>query len=49
MIKFDKVTNIFCIVDEFCNNFDDCTENFVSGNPLIISKSKEITTTILFH
>lgn len=53
MINFDKVTDIFCLVDEFCNNFDNYTKDFILGNPskrpLIMSKSEVITITILFH
>lgn len=53
MINFDKVTDIFCLVDEFCNNFDNCTKDFILGNPSkrppIMSKSEVITITILFH
>jgi hypothetical protein len=53
MINFDKVTDIFFLVDEFCNNFDNCTKNFILGSPSkrppIMSKSEVITITILFH
>ncbi len=53
MINFDKVTDIFCLVDEFCNNFDNYTKNFIIGKPSkrpsVMSKSEVITITILFH
>ena len=53
MINFDKVTDIFCLVDEFCNNFDNYTKDFILGKPskrpAIMSKSEVITITILFH
>jgi Transposase DDE domain len=53
MINFDKVTDVFCLVDEFCNNFDNYTKDFILGNPSkrppIMSKSEVITITILFH
>lgn len=53
MINFDKVTDIFCLVDEFCNNFDNSTKGFILGKPskrpAIMSKSEVITITILFH
>ena len=53
MINFDKVTDIFCLVDEFCDKFDNCIQKFAIGNaskrPPIMSKSEVITITILFH
>lgn len=53
MICFDKITDIFCLVDEFCNNFDNYTKDFILGTPskrpAIMSKSEVITITILFH
>jgi hypothetical protein len=53
MINFDKVTDVFCLVDEFCKNFDNYTKYFILGKPLkrppIMSKSEVITITILFH
>ena len=33
MICFDKVIAIFCIVDEFCKNFDKTTQPFLLGKP----------------
>lgn len=33
IINFDKVTEIFCLVDEFTTNFHNSTKNFILGNP----------------
>lgn len=53
MITFDKITDIFCLVDEFCTNFEETTQNFLLGKPskrpAIMSKSEVITITLLFH
>jgi hypothetical protein len=34
MIDFDKISDIFCLVDEFCKDFDKTTLPFVLGNHL---------------
>lgn len=53
MICFNKVTDIFCIVDEFCKDFDKTIESFLLGNPskrpARMSKSEIITIYLLFH
>lgn len=53
MIDYDKVIDIFCIIDEFCQNFKQTTENFILGNkpkrPPVISDSEVICILILFH
>lgn len=53
MIHFDKITDIFCIVDEFCNDFENHTNGFLlskpSKRPPRMSKSEVITIMILFH
>jgi len=53
VVNFDKFTDIFCLVDGFCNNFDNYSKDFILGNPSkqpsILSKSEVITITILFH
>ena len=53
MICFDKVTEIYSIVDEFCKNFQSCTSSFLLGNkpkrPPRMSSSEVITITLLFH
>ena len=33
MIYFDKITDIFSIVDEFCKDFDKTTQPFLLGTP----------------
>ena len=33
MICFDKITDIFSIVDEFCKDFDKTTPPFLLGKP----------------
>ncbi len=30
MIAYDKVADIFCMVDQFCKNFDKTTKNFIT-------------------
>ena len=32
MICFDKITELFCITDEFCKNFEKTTASFLIGN-----------------
>lgn len=53
MITYDKVTDIFVIVDEFCNNFDQTTKNFILGykpkRPAKMAKSEVISILLLFH
>src|SRR5699024_11091117 len=53
MITYSKVTEIFCIVDEFCKEFDKHTKPFLIGRPSkrprIMSQSEVITIMILFH
>jgi hypothetical protein len=53
MIHYDKITEIFCLVDEFCQKFDESTKPFLLGNPPKrppkMSKSEVITIAILFH
>ena len=34
MITYDKITDIFCIADEFCKNFEKTTRNFILGKRL---------------
>jgi hypothetical protein len=31
MITYDKITNIFWIADEFCQDFEKTTQNFILG------------------
>ena len=53
MICFDKITEIYSIVDEFCKNFEEQTSSFLLGNkpkrPPKMSTSEVITITLLFH
>lgn len=52
-ITKDKVTEIFYLTDEFCNNFKTSTEAHLIGNKPkkkpIMSESEVITIMILFH
>ncbi len=53
MINFDKITDIFCTVDEFCIHFEKFTEPFLLANPPKrkpkMSNSEIITIMILFQ
>lgn len=53
MIDYAKVTDIFCLVDEFCQKFDATTQPFLLGKPSkrppLMSKSEVITICLLFH
>lgn len=53
MITYDKVTDIFCMADEFCKKFIPFVEQYSIGNkkrrPSVMSQSEVITIMILFH
>lgn len=53
MIIYSKITEIFCLVDEFCKEYDQIVDKHLLGNPSkrpsIMSKSEVITITILFQ
>ena len=53
MITYDKVTDIFCITDEFCKNFDQNTSNFILGKtskrPPKMATSEVMSILMLFH
>ena len=53
MIDFNKICDIFCLVDEFCKDFDKTTRYFILGKPSkrpsIMSKSEVISICLLFH
>lgn len=53
MIDFNKISDIFCLVDEFCKDFDNTTQSFVLGRaskrPPVMSKSEVISICLLFH
>jgi hypothetical protein len=53
MLAYDKISDIFCIADEFCKNFDQTTSAFLLGKPSkrppVMTKSEVITISLLFH
>jgi hypothetical protein len=53
MIDFNKISDIFCLVDEFCKDFDKTTQPFILGRPSkrppTMSKSEIISICMLFH
>lgn len=53
MICFDKITDLFCITDEFCKNFEKTTASFIIGNKPKkkprMSTAEVITIYYLFH
>ena len=53
MITYDKITEIFCLVDDFCKEFDKVAKNRLLGNPgkrpPVMSKGEILTIMILFH
>lgn len=53
MIDFAKITDIFCLVDEFCQQFDTTTKPFLLANkskrPPVMCKSEVICICLLFH
>ncbi len=53
MIDFNKISDIFCLVDEFCKDFDETTAPFILGRPSkrppVMSKSEVISICMLFH
>ena len=53
MTTYSRVTEIFCLVDEFCKGHDQVVEKHLLGSPSkrpsIMSKSEVITITILFQ
>ena len=53
MIIYTKVTEIFCLVDEFCKEYDKIVNRSLLGNPSkrpsIMRKSEVITLCILFQ
>ena len=53
MLIYSKITEIFCLVDEFCQEYDKIVIQSLLGNPpkrpSIMSKSEVITLTILFQ
>jgi len=53
MIIYSKITEIFCIVDEFCKEYDQLVDKHLLGNPskrpVVMSKSEIITIMITFQ
>ena len=53
MINYDKITDIFCIVDEFQKEFDSVTQKFILGNkpkqPPKMSSLEVISIALFFH
>lgn len=53
MIDYSKISDIFCLVDEFCKDFDQTTRSFLLGKPSkrppVMSKSEIISICLLFH
>jgi hypothetical protein len=53
MIIYSKVTEIFCLVDEFCKEYSEIVDNALIGNPAkrpsIMSQSEIITIAIIFQ
>lgn len=53
MILYPKITEIFCIIDEFCKEYDQIVDKSLLGNPSkrppTMSSSEIITITVLFH
>ena len=53
MIIYSKVTEVFCIVDEFCKEYSELVDKSLIGNkakrPSIMSQSEVITIAIIFQ
>jgi len=53
MVFYSKITEIFCIVDEFCKEYDQIVDKSLLGNPPKrpprMSESEIITIAVLFH
>lgn len=53
MIDYSKISDIFCLVDEFCKDFDKTTQPFLLGKaskrPATMSKSEIISICLFFH
>ncbi len=53
MIIYSKVTEIFCLVDEFCKEYSELVDKSIIGNkvklPSIMSQSEIITLAIIFQ
>jgi hypothetical protein len=53
MYCYNKITDLFCVIDEFCREYDQIVDSSLLGNapkrPPKMSKSEVITITVLFH
>jgi hypothetical protein len=53
MIIYSKVTEIFCLVDEFCKEYSEIVDKALIGNPAkrpsVMSQSEVITLSIIFQ
>lgn len=53
MIDYTKISDIFCLIDEFYKDFDKTTRPFILGRPskrpVTMSKSEVISICLLFH
>ena len=53
MYCYSKITDLFCIVDEFCKEYDQIVDKSLLGNiskrPPRMSKSEVITIAVHFH
>jgi len=53
MISYSKVTEIFCVIDEFCKEYDQIVDQALLGNPPkrppMMSESEIMTIAVLFH
>ncbi|MBT8245653.1 MAG: IS982 family transposase [Winogradskyella sp.] len=53
MVIYSKITEIYCVVDEFCKEYNQTVDKHLLGNrskrPSIMSKSEIITITVLFQ
>lgn len=53
MIIYSKVTEIFCLVDEFCKEYSEIVDKAIIGNPAkrpsIMSQSEIITIAVIFQ
>jgi len=53
MISYSKITEIYCLIDEFYKEYDQIVDKALLGHPpkrpITMSKSEVITITVLFH
>lgn len=53
MIIYSKVTEVFCLVDEFCKEYSEVVERTLIGNkskrPPVMSQSEIIAIAVIFQ